>query len=750
MNITKDLNWIVFAFMYILLPFLIIKYFDLSREITFGVFQIISEIAVILVLIYYRVYLFNFFSKKEFILFIVCFSSAIGADFLYMNNLTDFNKNNFIMAFIQEIFVEDFLFMVFMSTMLIFLFKRMKNIFFNNKISIIIAMISGLIYLLISIKFAIKSHFSPMISNPDYLQFYSCMIISLIESVKVGLIIAMSARTNKWSDFLFLQAILLLCFSELGISYTEIIVVDHLYGTSAFEAGWFVGILTICILIFKEKGMPKFKKEDFADNYSLRTIMSISILLGMTVFYCVLSYLKIIKLIEVEHVLEIILISFLVWFFANLVSMQFSKILVNISKNVIKLNHLPISIPKKNENIGTNLFIRPSYDGIYETQKIVNNYLKLSQEANEVFQKYTEQTKNLTFSKIANKVSHDIRSPLDVLSILVKHNLQELTEEKRIMIRKQIGRMRDIANDLLSKSREDLNNFDKINRIEQLNSILEEIISEKRLNFFHFKNLVIEGDIYEENNYGLFSKLNYSDLKRILSNLINNAFEALPNGEGRILVKLRTHTKDRIYITVEDNGKGIPLEVLNQIGVEGVSYNKKFGRGLGLFHALSTVREWGGLLLIHSEVDIGTKITLDLARAEEPIWFVAKITILNNQTIIIIDDEKNIHEVWDKRFKNLVLSEHRVKIIHFTNPASFREWAHLNFETLKDSLCFCDYEFYGFKESGLDLFEKYDMKKSIIVTSHYENEEIIQRCEKMGIGLIPKNLVHFVPLSIEK
>ncbi|BBH51627.1 ATP-binding protein [Fluviispira sanaruensis] len=128
-----------------------------------------------------------------------------------------------------------------------------------------------------------------------------------------------------------------------------------------------------------------------------------------------------------------------------------------------------------------------------------------------------------------------------------------------------------------------------------------------------------------------------------MSNLINNAFEVLPNGEGKILVKIRLHEQDRIYITVEDPGKGIPLKVFSQIGVGGASFNEESGRGLGLFHARLTICDWSERLRINSEVDIGTKISIDLVRTKEPIWFVPKIKILNKQTVII-DDEQRIHE----------------------------------------------------------------------------------------------------------
>jgi signal transduction histidine kinase len=753
MRVLRKMSWLFYSMIYIVTPFLVIKYINTSREITFGVVQIISEIGVLLVLLYYRDSVKKIFSRREINLIIVCFVSAIGADFLYMNNLTELNKENIIMAFIQEIFIEDFLFMVFMTTMLIFLFKRMKEAFLNNKISIIFAILAGSIYLIISIKFALSSHFSPVIKNPDYMQFYSCMIISFIESIKVGLVSAMSARSNKLNDFLFLQAILLLCFSELGISYTELIVVEHLYGTSPFEAGWFLGIMVFFVLVVKEKGMPQFRKEDFTDNYSLRTIMSISILVGLTLFYYLLRYLKVISVSGVENVLAVILVCFLVWFFANLFSMLYSKILVNINLQVIKPNHFLLLNSSHTENELLNIYRDIPSKGIYETQKIISNYNLLAHEANKMFQNFCKQTKSVAFSKIAKKVSHDIRSPLSALSILVKHHLQELPEEKRIMIRQQIDRMQDIANDLSAKSRYPaIDDMTKIIRVELLTSILEEIISEKRLNFCTNNRLVIEDDIYDENSYGLFAKINLSEFKCIISNLINNALEALAKEEGKIVVKLRSPSKSIVYISIEDNGKGIPSEMISKLGFEGVSFakekNKESGNGLGLFHARITLEDWGGTLTINSEVNIGTKVMIHLPRVAEPKWFVPKIQIVSKQTVVILDDEQGIHQVWDRRFKEFQFLDHSISVIHLFNPDAFRVWSKNNSTIMNEILCLCDFEFHGYKESGLDLLEEYKLKNLILVTSHYENEKIRDSCENLGVRLIPKMLVAFVPLEV--
>lgn len=751
MNISKYLFWLFFALIYFVSPFLVIKYLNISREFIFGIMQIISELGVLLVILFYRESIKKRFCKKEINLLIICFVSAIAADFLYMNNLTDFNKENFIMATIQELFIEDFLFMVFMTTMLIFLYLRMKESFLKSKFSIIFAILAGSLYFFISIKFAIKSHFSPVIQNPDYLQFYSCITISVIESFKVALVAAMSARSNKINDFLFLQAILLLCFSELGISYTEIIVVDHLYGTSPFEAGWFIGILSFFILFLKAKGPPQFNKEDFTDNYSLRTIISISILIGLTLFYFLLGYLKIINVVEVENVLAIILICFLVWFFSNLVAMQFSKVLVNLNLQIIKPDYFLLT-PSCPWELDTYREI-PS-EGIYETKKIIQNYNGLAKEANKMVQKFREQTKIVTLSKIAKQVSHDIKSPLSALSMMSKLYMQELPEEKRIIVRQQIERMQDIINNLLAKSKVNENNVIDKNtyRVELISSVIEEIISEKRINFSTQSGIVIESEIYTEHNYGLFAKINLSDFKRVISNIINNAVEALIDSKGKVFLKLNSSSKYKVEIEIEDNGRGIPSENLAKLGFEGVSFGKEksneSGNGLGLYHARSILAKWGGTLSIISEVGTGTKVTITLPRSEEPKWFVSKIIFKKNQIIIILDDENGIHKIWENRFKSLLISEYGITLIHLYHPNGFRDWFRENPNEIRHAICLCDYEFRGFNESGLDLLEEYNMKNSILITSHYENEKVRKRCETLEICLIPKMLVGFVPFEV--
>src|SRR5690606_6607881 len=73
---------------------------------------------------------------------------------------------------------------------------------------------------------------------------------------------------------------------------------------------------------------------------------------------------------------------------------------------------------------------------------------------------------------------------------------------------------------------------------------------------------------------------------RTIANLLQNSIEAFNKYEGdspaRILIGLR-NTKETLEIKISDNGAGIPLEAMKNLGKKGATYNKVKGTGLGLW-----------------------------------------------------------------------------------------------------------------------------------------------------------------------
>lgn len=131
---------------------------------------------------------------------------------------------------------------------------------------------------------------------------------------------------------------------------------------------------------------------------------------------------------------------------------------------------------------------------------------------------------------MATQVAHDIRSPLSALEMIIQ-DISQIPEEKRIITRNAIGRIRDIANNLLRQRKKNQHNQITISAC-LLTSVIDSLISEKRMQFRSELNTTIEFTPSVE-SYGLFAKINLHEFKRVLSNLINNAVEAT-NYQGHV------------------------------------------------------------------------------------------------------------------------------------------------------------------------------------------------------------------------
>ncbi|MHB0996421.1 MAG: sensor histidine kinase [Elusimicrobiales bacterium] len=355
--------------------------------------------------------------------------------------------------------------------------------------------------------------------------------------------------------------------------------------------------------------------------------------------------------------------------------------------------------------------------------------------------------------KLASQVAHDIRSPLAALDSALK-NTAHLPEQQRLVFRHAVNRIRDIANNLLEKNRPQSGNV-PLNagqgaaeqlEICLLSSLIDPVATEKRLQFESKPGVTIDFDLNRE-SYGLFSKVQPVEFRRMVSNLVNNAVEAL-NGTGSVKISLANEGDD-ISLIISDNGKGIPPEIIEKLGRRGETYGKVGGSGLGLFHAKTSIERWNGTLTITSTTGEGTSITVNLPKAKAPAYFVGEIKVTPGQTIIVLDDDPGIHQLWHGRFESARAKEYGIEALYFSKPEQLRSWHGDNREKASKALCLFDYELAGYKETGLDLIEELNLHRhSILVTSRSEEPRIIEECARLNIGVIPKGLADLVSISI--
>lgn len=339
-------------------------------------------------------------------------------------------------------------------------------------------------------------------------------------------------------------------------------------------------------------------------------------------------------------------------------------------------------------------------------------------------------------TRTALQVVHDICSPLALLEAIVQSTSLSLPEADRIAIRNAIGRLRDIANTLLKKAKQDLVIHQEGSLTQQLVAgLINQVIGEKRMQ--HGSRIDISFQ-FNESSYGLFALIRSTDFCRAISNLVNNAVDAIED-IGCITISLYD-ADNELQIKIQDNGKGIPSNMLAKIGQLGATYGKPQGMGMGLYHAKQIFESWGGRLAIRSQEGQGTTVQIALPKAQPSSWFVPEIKVGEGQTIVVIDDDESIHEVWKKR-----LESRSIKLLHFYSPEKLIEWQN---NTIIDGgvLYLCDHEFIGSDMNGIDLVAKLKINYlSILVTSRV-TDEILSSCEVAGIKLLPKDMAFLIPL----
>lgn len=354
---------------------------------------------------------------------------------------------------------------------------------------------------------------------------------------------------------------------------------------------------------------------------------------------------------------------------------------------------------------------------------------------------------------LTQQVAHDIRSPLAALEMITPF-LADLPEDRRLLLRHAIGRISDIANNLLDRNSRNIEEPQgKPHSTEFLPTLISSLISEKREQYRSRTRVEIEAES-SPSDYNLFVSVNLVELGRVISNLINNAVEAIDE-TGKVRVLLNGQDDGYVRIIVTDTGKGISPETLPKLMQKGVTFGKINGSGLGLAHARECIESWDGHIRIDSTEGVGTTVELILPRASAPVWFTDRLVVEETSTIVVIDDDPSIHAIWNQRFSP-VREAYALQMVHLYSADALREWVTTHNEIATQAKYLIDYEL-GIDNKrkcpvfGLDVLLELGLnEKSILVTSRADQPELRQRCEIERVKMIPKEMARFVPISLDR
>lgn len=235
-----------------------------------------------------------------------------------------------------------------------------------------------------------------------------------------------------------------------------------------------------------------------------------------------------------------------------------------------------------------------------------------------------------SYASLAAQVAHDIRSPLAALGAAAAG--LEVKPEQRDLVDGAVLRIQGIADDLLRRYRGGEEPRPAQPRAQALARLTEQVVAEKRLQYGGRPGVRIG---FSGGQDGARAAVDAREYQRAISNLVNNAVEAL--GDGGIVSVSLSSGGGSVRIEVRDDGKGIPPEILSRLGAKGETHGKAGGTGLGLYHARAAAERWGGTLSISSSPG-GTTVEMRLpaaAAAERPAM-----------RAVLLDDDKLVHMNW--------------------------------------------------------------------------------------------------------
>jgi anti-sigma regulatory factor (Ser/Thr protein kinase) len=329
---------------------------------------------------------------------------------------------------------------------------------------------------------------------------------------------------------------------------------------------------------------------------------------------------------------------------------------------------------------------------------------------------------------------------------------QGISKEKILIMQMAVQSVRDIANNLLEKYRDNqqeekglnstiISNDDlNIERPILLYSLIEEITSQKRYEWLQ-KSCELSFSFMPSAKSVLIN-VKPADVKRMVSNLLNNAIEAACDNCAKIHVQL-DKVNHFLELRIIDNGIGIPAEKISRF-LNGES-SKHAGRGFGLSGAKQYMDTLGGKLQLSSQPGKGTTVMLNFIINPHPVWYPDQINLTENDNVVVLDDDVAMQTLWFHR-----LQSYPVKIHLFTKYNDAFTWIKNNVMVIDKIVLLVDYELAEKSLNGLTLLQHFNVQRhGYLVTSHADEIHIQKEVEKLGVWLIPKTLSCGIPISFK-
>jgi len=259
------------------------------------------------------------------------------------------------------------------------------------------------------------------------------------------------------------------------------------------------------------------------------------------------------------------------------------------------------SLNQKNEKI----FLRANSKEINLLIKAYNGMVdKLEKSAVKLAQSEREEA----WREMAKQVAHEIKNPLTPMRLTVQSfqrkfdandpDLKQKLKDYSETLIQQIDTMSSVASAFSNFASMPAQQNETLNVVE---------VVELALDIFNEDDVLFESEETE-----IISKMDRTQLIRIITNLVKNAIQAIPENQQQKLVAVSVkRVENDVQIAVRDNGTGIEPHNFGRI-FEPKFTTKNSGMGLGLGIIKNIIENYKGTITFESEYGIGTTFTVSL------------------------------------------------------------------------------------------------------------------------------------------
>jgi len=243
-----------------------------------------------------------------------------------------------------------------------------------------------------------------------------------------------------------------------------------------------------------------------------------------------------------------------------------------------------------------------------EISLLVDAYNNLVEDLDESAAKLAQSEREQAWREMAKQVAHEIKNPLTPMRLTVqsfqrKFNpddpaiRQKIDEYSKTLIQ-QIDTMSAVASAFSSFASMPAQQNETLNIVKIVQLALE-IFNEHYITFRTDEPYIV-------------TRMDRTQLIRIITNLVKNAIQAIPADEQNPMVEVHVYKENSCAkITVKDNGSGISVEDKNRI-FEPKFTTKTSGMGLGLGIIKNIVENYNGTITFESEAGKGTTFMVSL------------------------------------------------------------------------------------------------------------------------------------------